>query len=131
MMYALAIGWDVEWAMGLTFFGIWGICLSFAIFGLNHGHMASRVCAYLLMAYILVYAALSLRGRYQPAAIGLAGVKWYSWAPYGFYDAEHPWPGARAAREHPEQKTGDWRESMMISFLPLWIVDTHYIHREP
>lgn len=131
IVFLFDIGWDTQWAMGLTFFGIWGICLSFAIFGLNHGHIVSRVCTLILMAYILVYAALSLRGHYQPFIIGLAGVKSYSWAPYGFYDAGHPWPGARAARQLPEEKTGGWRESMMMVFFPLWIVDTPYIHREP
>ena len=80
------------------------------------------------MAYILVYAALSRSGHYQPFTIGLAGVKSYNWAPYGFYVGQ-PWPGARAARQLPEEKTGGWRESMMMGFFPLWIVDTHYIHR--
>ena len=40
----------------------------------------------LLLIYIGSYALLSSGGCYEPAAIGLNGVKWYGWAPRGFVD---------------------------------------------
>ena len=90
--------------------------------------MVSRLCAFLLMAYILAYAILSLNGRYEPEFVGLAGVKSYAWAPYGFYDADHAWKGSLYARQHPEERTGGWRNSIIMVFGPLWIVDIHFIH---
>jgi hypothetical protein len=41
----------------------------------------------LLAIYAGSYIALSAGGRYEPASIGLAGVRWYAWAPHGFVDA--------------------------------------------
>jgi hypothetical protein len=129
VMRTFDLGWEFEWATGLTFFGMWGVCLSFAVFGLTRGHRISRLGALLLMAYILAYATLSLSGRYQPGAVGLNGVKWYTWAPYGFYVANHPWKNSKYALLHPEERAGGWSDSMIMGFVPLWIVDIHFVHR--
>jgi hypothetical protein len=40
--------------------------------------------AIVLAPYFLSYIILSALGRYEPSAIGLAGVKWYRWSPKGF-----------------------------------------------
>lgn len=40
--------------------------------------------AILLPGYIGSYVTISIHGRYEPCAIGLNGVKSYSWAPRGF-----------------------------------------------
>jgi hypothetical protein len=40
--------------------------------------------ALLFAFYIGSYVKRSLGGRYEPASIGLKGVKWYDWAPRGF-----------------------------------------------
>ena len=39
-----------------------------------------------IAAYIISYLPLTFTGRYEPAGIGLSGVKFYSWAPRGFVD---------------------------------------------
>jgi hypothetical protein len=65
----------------------------------------------LAFLYMWTYAVLSINGRYEPAAIGLRGVKWYAWAPCGFYD----------------QDCG-WNRSMMTFFVPLMFVDTRLWH---
>ena len=43
-----------------------------------------RVIMTAACAYAGSYLVLSLLGRYEPAVIGSAGVKWYKWAPRGF-----------------------------------------------
>ena len=37
-----------------------------------------------LFAYVGSYLSRSMQGRYEPASIGLNGVKSYAWAPKGF-----------------------------------------------
>jgi hypothetical protein len=37
-----------------------------------------------LFAYFGSYVLRSSQGRFEPAVIGLGGVKWYDWAPQGF-----------------------------------------------
>jgi hypothetical protein len=81
----------------------------------------------LMFAYILTYVVLSVNGRYQPLGIHLTYTE-YGWAPWGFYDPDHPWPGSRGARRNPGGKTGVWNH-MMYVFAPLWIVDIRWIHR--
>jgi hypothetical protein len=56
------------------------------------------------IAYVLTYSVLSLNGRYEPIAFDLQGVMWSSWAPAGFYDPNHPWPGSVAARKSKDKK---------------------------
>lgn len=46
--------------------------------------------AIVLVPYVLSYVILSVFGRYEPVAIGLAGVKWYNWSPKGFTDNYRP-----------------------------------------
>jgi hypothetical protein len=58
-----------------------------------------------------MYSILSICGRYEPAAWGLNGVKWYNWAPYGFVGDKYK-----------------WKKYMIIVFLPLWTIDRFYIH---
>jgi hypothetical protein len=44
----------------------------------------------LLLVYFGSYVALSAGGCYEPASIGLNGVKWYAWAPHGFVE-DYKW----------------------------------------
>lgn len=46
--------------------------------------LLSASLALMLCLYVGSYLWLSTHGRYEPAAIGLNGVKWYHWAPSGF-----------------------------------------------
>ena len=43
-----------------------------------------KIIAVTACAYAGSYLVLSLEGRYEPALIGLMGVKTYKWAPKGF-----------------------------------------------
>lgn len=61
-------------------------------------------------AYCAIYLVLTLQGRYEPAAWGLHGPKWYQWAPWGF---------VREMR---------WRETLVLVFLPLWEADRFLWH---
>jgi len=60
--------------------------------------------------YVAVYVRSSALGRYEPACYGLNGVKWYDWAPRGFYN------------------NGKWNHSAAWAFLPLYWVDVNYWH---
>jgi hypothetical protein len=80
------------------------------------------------IAYVIAYAILSANGRYQPLAFGLNGVKGYAWAPWGFYDPDHPWENSVAARKNPGAKTGGWNTKMIYFFMPLWELDRFFIH---
>jgi len=66
--------------------------------------------AVFFVAYFFIYLVLSLRGRYEPGAIGLNGVKWYEWVPRGFVT--------------------DFRWSVPINvvFYPLYFLDQKYWH---
>ena len=64
----------------------------------------------LLVLYVGTYVALSLGGRYEPAGIGLNGVKFYAWAPRGFV-TDYVW-------NHP----------LMCLYLPLYGLDIHLWH---
>lgn len=107
-----------------------GVSLLLAILGLKRGHVVSRCCAAILIAYLTAYAILSVRGRYEPSVVGLNGVKSYSWAPYGFYDPDHPWKGSFSARRHPEEKTGGWNTCLEAAFAPLVYFDVHCFHNK-
>jgi hypothetical protein len=85
----------------------------------------------LLVIYMLVYSVLSVFGSYQPAAYDLRGVMWYEWAPAGFYDAKHAWPMSAYAVKHPDEKTGGWSQFMFLTFMPLYYLDNHFIHKGP
>jgi hypothetical protein len=74
---------------------------------------AAQVTSLLLGIYVLSYIALSLFGAYAPAVWGLNGVKWYSWAPPGFYDPA----------------TGNWIHTpLRIFYAPLSIADDRFWH---
>jgi len=88
------------------------------------------ILGFVILAYVLVYSILSLCGKYQPISVGAAGVKDYAWAPSGFYDPNHAWPGSAYAVRHPTEKTGGWSRAMMLVFFPLWYLDARYIHSE-
>ena len=62
-------------------------------------------------AYIGSYVSRSIRGRYEPAVIGLNGVKSYAWAPEGFV-ADFQW------------NTETWR-----FYYPLYEFDQRYWHK--
>jgi hypothetical protein len=64
----------------------------------------------LLIAYVAGYLFLSLDGRYEPAAIGLNGVKQYQWAPCGFVQEFR------------------WNRTAMIAFYPLFMLDRFFWH---
>jgi hypothetical protein len=74
--------------------------------------LAAIVCILLALIYVGTYGILSLGGRYEPAAWGLAGVKWYAWAPRGFVRDYH------------------WNRALMWTFLPLYYLDTRFWHTE-
>ena len=63
-------------------------------------------------AYLMAYLLLSSTGAYAPLVWGLNGVKWYGWAPTGFYD----------------EASGDWRPLPFILFLPLNSLDNKFWH---
>jgi hypothetical protein len=85
----------------------------------------------LALVYVLVYLILSTFGCYRPDAWDLNGPMHYSWAPAGFYDAKHAWPGSVYAVRHPNEKTGGWSAFMSWAFLPLFYLDNQFIHKEP
>ena len=64
----------------------------------------------LLLLYTGSYGLLSLGGRYEPAVIGLNGVKWYDWAPRGFVTDYN------------------WNEGINRFYLPLWALDRRLWH---
>ncbi len=66
----------------------------------------------LLLIYIGNYVSLSSGGCYEPAAIGLGGVKAYGWAPRGFVDGYV------------------WKRWPMTIYLPLWGLDMRFWHRQ-
>jgi hypothetical protein len=72
----------------------------------------TAVLAILLVSYTGGYVALSANGRYEPAAWGLDGVKWYAWAPAGFVH-DFKWDGR-----------------MVIAFAPLYYLDQEFWHTE-
>ena len=63
-----------------------------------------------LSLYAGSYVRRSSRGRYEPAAIGLNGVKWYEWAPEGFVTDYR------------------WDASMKRIYWPLWHLDRRIWH---
>jgi hypothetical protein len=83
----------------------------------------------LVISYILVYLLLSMCGRYRSEFEGGLGhwEEFSVWAPFGFYDPNHSPPGSAAAER--EMIIGTWRGSMVLFFCPLWIADTHYVHK--
>ncbi|MCX6900495.1 MAG: hypothetical protein NT105_17590 [Verrucomicrobia bacterium] len=71
----------------------------------------AKVLGVLFGIYVFSYIALSCFGAYAPAVWGTAGVKWYRWAPAGFYNST----------------TGKWRRPFIV-YLPLWGADNNYWH---
>src|SRR5438093_8777021 len=63
-----------------------------------------------LFVYVGSYLWRSTRGRYEPAAIGLNGVKWYSWAPSGYVTDFR------------------WNHTLMLVYCPLYFLDTRFWH---
>jgi hypothetical protein len=83
----------------------------------------------LVALYVLVYALLSLCGHYEEESEGGIG-HWniYSiWAPLGFWDPNHSPPGSAAAERGII--IGTWRRDVVLAFCPLWIADTHIVHK--
>jgi hypothetical protein len=80
----------------------------------------------LVLFYVLSYSVLSFCGCYRPFYMISAGMEEYSvWAPAGFYDPKHTPSGSVATG-----RNGTWRRSFItLAFIPLWIVDTHYVHK--
>jgi hypothetical protein len=81
--------------------------------------MRYRLCTLLIavtltaicLAYVGNYVSRSVRGCYKPSAIGLGGVKWYSWAPEGFV-------------------TGyDWNIAIWRFYYPAWYLDERFWHQ--
>jgi hypothetical protein len=64
----------------------------------------------LLVIYLSSYLCLSLGGRYEPAGIGLNGVKSYNWAPRGFVTDYR------------------WNRAPEAFYLPLYAVDILFWH---
>jgi hypothetical protein len=72
----------------------------------------------LIIAYILTYAAFSINGGYQPFIVDLNRIWEYRWLPYGFFPT---------GRQKPQYSN----YILVYTFLPLWILDTKYIHNNP
>ena len=70
---------------------------------------AVALCA--AIGYVSIYAFLSVNGKYEPAAYGLSGPKWYAWVPKGF-----------AAEE-------TWNQELYYAFGPLYLLDVNFWHR--
>jgi len=84
----------------------------------------------LVGSYLLIYLILSLCGQYRPISEGGLGhwEEFSMWAPVGFYDPHHSPPGSVA--EKRGIIIGTWRYNPAIQiYLPLWSLDTHYIHK--
>jgi hypothetical protein len=73
--------------------------------------IAGLTAAFLL--YVGSYAVLSSGGQFVPGSWGLGWVKHYVWAPRGFV----------AGPAGIEQ-----RRALQVIFLPLWLVDMHFVH---
>jgi hypothetical protein len=91
------------------------------------GNALVLFCA-ICVLYVGTYVILSANGAYQPEWVDLRGVRAYSWAPAGFYDADRPWKGSIAARAG-STKCGGWNKTLGLAFYPLWRIDSHYVHR--
>lgn len=66
----------------------------------------------LFAIYVGSYLSLSAGGCFEPASIGLNGVKSYGWAPYGFVTEYR------------------WRSAPMVAYLPLYYLDRHIWHTD-
>jgi hypothetical protein len=66
--------------------------------------------AFALFSYIGSYVWRSERGRYEPAIIGLNGVKSYGWAPKGFVTDFR------------------WNHTLMRAYFPLYFLDNRFWH---
>jgi hypothetical protein len=75
----------------------------------------------LLLAYIVSYVVLSLRGSYEPTVLGLGHVKHYGWIPHGFKHLR-PLAGDPAGWELNRRVT--------LFYYPLWHLDRSYWHTE-
>jgi hypothetical protein len=62
------------------------------------------------LTYVGSYVALSLCGQYEPAIWGASGVKFYGWAPAGFYDRK-------------------WNSALLTFYYPLYCADVRLWHR--
>lgn len=69
-----------------------------------------RTLLVLLTAYVGSYLALSVQGRFEPALIGLNGVKRYMWAPCGFVTDFR------------------WNRTLLAAYMPLYLLDTRLWH---
>ena len=66
----------------------------------------------LFLLYVFSYIAFSVWGRYEPASIGLNGVKSYAWAPkYFVMDFK-------------------WSTPMRLFYIPGYYMDTRFWHTE-
>jgi hypothetical protein len=74
------------------------------------GFCALLVLVALIVAYAGSYLVLSVKGCYEPALIGLGGVKQYSWAPSGFVVGY------------------EWKRWPAIIYLPLCVLDERLWH---
>jgi len=90
---------------------------------------ATLFCA-LATTYVSVYVILSANGKYQPELVDLQGVQLYTWAPLGYYDANHPWKGSQAAIISKATIYGGWKNTFLVQvFYPLYRIDISYIHK--
>lgn len=64
----------------------------------------------MLLAYGGSYMVRSVRGRYDPGAIGLNGVKVYVWAPEGFVNEFR------------------WNQRLLRIYYPLYTLDSRFWH---
>jgi hypothetical protein len=75
----------------------------------------------LLLAYVVSYVVLSLKGRYEPLAWGLNHGRHYGWIPHKF-TKPRPSAGGPAA--------WDFNRPVALFYYPLWHLDRSYWHTE-
>ena len=91
--------------------------------------IVAKAFARVLIVYVLVYTILSSGGQYQVCGAGIGEIYFYSWAPLGFYRTVHLIPNSESGKVKHFSRTGGWNGTMLYMFLPLWFIDTLYIHK--
>lgn len=90
----------------------------------KNARRATVIFGGLLLAYLSVYVLLSSWGHYQVIEVDINRVIAYSWAPEVYYVAIQP------PTPHHTKRTGGWSAPIFYAFLPLWILDTKYVHED-
>jgi hypothetical protein len=84
----------------------------------------------MVVSYVLVYAVLSLLGRYAPMAEGSFSHYTVSslWVPYGIIDS-HMSADALLAKHGDMWQRPRLARFYMVFFYPLWTIDNQFFHK--